>query len=128
MNTPFDFAADETASALVIVFPPGVRGLFNSDIHDLVRDVQEQLDGVYVTYALSSGASPDLRAAIAGAHFVGCQSAVVIPAETSDVAQLSDHRTTGDWLLNISPVDSELDAPAVVNAYLTAVAEAGKAA
>ena len=102
MNTPFDFAADETTSALVIVFPPGVRGLFNSDIHDLVREVQEQLDEVYVTYALSSGASPDLRAAIAGARFVGCQSAVVIPAETNDVAQLSDNRTTGDWLLNIS--------------------------
>jgi len=128
MNAPFNLVADETASALVIVFPPGVKGLFNSDIHELVRDVQDQLDGVYVTYALASGASPDLRAAIAGARFVGCRSAVVIPAETDDVAQLSDNRTTGDWLLNISPVDSELDAPAVVNAYLTAVAEAGKAA
>jgi len=128
MNAPFKFAADETTSALVIVFPPGVRGLFNSEIHSLVREVQEQLDGVYVTYALSSGASPDLRAAIDGARFVGCDSAVVVPAGTNQVAQFAEHRSTGDWILDIAPADSDLDAPAVVNAYLAAVAEAGRAA
>ncbi len=128
MNTTFTCAADENRSALVILFPPGVGGLFNSDIHDLVREVQEQLDGVYVTYALSSGSSPDLRAAIAGARFVGCESAVVVPAVTDDVARFVDRGATGDWLLKITPVASDLDAPAVVDAYLTAVAEAGKAA
>jgi len=128
MKTTFRFAADENASALVIVFPPGVKGLFNSEIHSLVREVQEQLDGVYVTYALSSGTSPDLRAAIAAARFVGCNSAVVVPAGTNDAVRFAERGTTGDWLLTVSPVHSELDAPAVVDAYLTAVTEAGRAA
>ena len=128
MKTPFRFAADENESALVIVFPPGVKGLFNSEIHGLVREVQERLDGVYVTYALSSGTSPDLRAAIAAARFVGCDSAVVVAAATNDAVRFAERGTTGDWLLTVSPVHSELDAPAVVGAYLTAVTEAGRAA
>jgi len=128
MESSFSFSESDQRTGLVIVFPPEVAGLFNPEIHGFVRKVERELDGIYVTYALSSGASPTLRDAISAARFVGCDSAVVIPAETSDVAQLSDHRATGDWLLNISPVDSELDAPAVVNAYLAAVAEAGKAA
>jgi hypothetical protein len=128
MKTPFNFDAEETTTALVIVFPPGVRGLFNSEIHDLVREGQEQLDGVYVTYALSSGTSPDLRSAISAARFVGCDSAVVVPAGASDIVQFADRGSTGDWLLNVTPVDSDLDAPAVVDAYLTAVTEAGRAA
>jgi hypothetical protein len=128
MKTPFRFAADENGSALVIVFPPGVKGLFNSEIHGLVREVQERLDGVYVTYALSSGTSPDLRAAISAARFVGCDSAVVVAAATNDAVRFADRGTNGDWLLTVSPVHSELDAPAVVDAYLTAVTEAGRAA
>ena len=128
MKTPFRFAADENGSALVIVFPPGVKGLFNSEIHGLVREVQERLDGVYVTYALSSGTSPDLRAAISAARFVGCDSAVVVAAATNDAVRFAERGTTGDWLLTVSPVHSELDAPAVVDAYLTAVTEAGRAA
>ena len=128
MKTPFRFAADENGSALVIVFPPGVKGLFNSEIHGLVREVQERLDGVYVTYALSSGTSPDLRAAISAARFVGCDSAVVVAAATNDAVRFADRGTTGDWLLTVSPVHSELDAPAVADAYLTAVTEAGRAA
>jgi len=108
MKTPFRFAADENGSALVIVFPPGVKGLFNSEIHGLVREVQERLDGVYVTYALSS--------------------AVVVAAATNDAVRFAERGTTGDWLLTVSPVHSELDAPAVVDAYLTAVTEAGRAA
>ncbi len=128
MKSPFRFVENETKTALVIVFAPTVKGLFNPEIHELVREVQELLDGVYVTYALSSGNSPDLHASIAAARFVGCESAVVVFAKTSEIARFIDHDSTGDWLLTTSTVLSELDAPVLVDAYRVAVAEAGRAA
>ena len=128
MKSQFKFETGDTPTALVIVFPPGVNGLFNSGVHGLVREVQAQLDGVYVTYALSSGSSPDLRAAMSAARFVGCESAVVIPAGSATVGENAVSAGAGDWLLAASHIGSEVEAPAVVEAYLTAVAEAGKAA
>jgi len=128
MKSPFRFAEYESKTALVVVFPSAVKGLFNSEVHDLVREVQELLDGVYVTYALSSGSSPDLRAALSAARFVGCESAVVVPAEANEAARFIDNVSKGDWLLSSLPDPSELDAPALVDTYLAAVAEARMAA
>jgi len=129
MKNPFRFASDRTKTALVIVFPPAVKGLFNSEIHRLVSDVQELLDGVYVTFALSSGTSPDLLDATAAARFGGCESAVVVPVGASDAARFIDTGSKGDWLLTASRVHAEHNASAlVVDAYLAAVAEAGRAA
>jgi hypothetical protein len=128
VSVPFKFDAAENPAALVIVFPPGMKGLFNAEIHGLVREVQEKLDGVYVTYALSSGTSPNLRDAISAARFIGCDSAVVVPAAASAGDELGDHVSAGDWMLTTPIVQPELDAPAVINAYLTAVDEAGRAA
>jgi hypothetical protein len=127
MKSPFKFAEYESKTALVVVFPPAVKGLFNSEVHDLVREVQELLDGVYVTYALSSGSSPDLRAALSAARFAGCESAVVVVG-SGDAARFVDHGSIGDWLLTTSTVLPELEAPALVDAYRAAVAEAGMAA
>ena len=128
MRYPFRDAEDETRSALVIVFPPEFKGLFNPRVHELVREVQEQLDGVYVTFALSSRTCPDLRASIAAARFVGCESAVVLLAEAADVPRIVDHGSIGDWLLTASTVHTEFDAAALVAAYHLAVVEAGRAA
>jgi hypothetical protein len=128
MKSPFRLAADETTTALVIVFPPEFRGLFNPEVHRLVSEVQEQLDGVYVAYAYSSGSSPDLRAALSAARFVGCESAVVVLAEARDIAEVIDHDSTGDWLLTASTVHTELDVPTLVDAYRLTVAQAGRAA
>jgi len=128
MKTPFIFSSAGTKTALVIVFPPAVKGLFNSEVHRLVREVREMLDGVYVTYALSSGTSPDLRDSIAAARFGGCESAVVVPVGASDTARFIDIGSKGDWLLSASQVHAEFDASALVDAYQAAVAEAGRAA
>lgn len=128
MKTTFEFTAEKKSTALVIVFPPGVKGLFNPEVHSLVREVQEQLDGVYVTYAFSTGSSPDLPAAMAAARFVGCESAVVVPAANTDIIRLGDRGLAGDWLLSQTSIESDFDAPAVIGAYLTAVSEAGRAA
>ena len=128
MKKPFRFIAEENKTALVIVFPPSVNGLFNSQVHGLVHEVQELLDGVYVTYALSSGTSPDLRDALTAAHFGGCASVVAVPVGASDAARFIDTAPKGDWLLTASQVHAEYDASALVDAYLAAVAEAGRAA
>jgi hypothetical protein len=68
-------------SGIVIVFPAGVRSLFNPHVHRLVRAVGHQLDGVFVTYALSGGPVPDIDAALKAARFAGCDSAVVIHSD-----------------------------------------------
>lgn len=128
MNSPFRFSETEATTALVIVFPPEFKSLFSSEVHRLVSEVQDRLDGVYVTFALSSGNSPDLRASIAAARFVGCESAVVVVAGSGDAAPSFDHGSSGDWLLTASTVPPELEAPALVDAYRAAVAEAGRAA
>jgi len=128
MKSPFRLAENETKTGLVIVFPPEFKGLFSPEIHRLVGEVQEQLDGVYVTFALSSGNSPDLRASIAAARFVGCESAVVVVAGSGDTAPFLDHGSNGDWSLTASTVLPELEAPALVEAYREAVSEAGRAA
>ena len=128
MSYSFNFDSNQTGSALVIVFPPGFRGLFNPEIHGLVRDVQDRLEGVYVTYALSSTGSPDLRDALAAARFAGCESAVVIPTGEPEVARLAEEDRLGDWMLEMAPLVSEVDALAVVDAYQAAAAEAEKAA
>lgn len=121
-------ALNGTKTALVIVFPPAVKGLFNSEVHRLVREVQELLEGVYVTYALSSGSSPDLRDSMVAARFGGFESAVVVPVGASDAARFIDTGSKGDWLLSDSQVHTVHDASTLVNAYLKAVAEAGRAA
>jgi hypothetical protein len=128
MRVPFKSGAADDRAALVIVFPPGVKGLFNADVHGLVREVQEKLDGVYVTYALSSGTSPDLRDAMSAARFVGCDAAVVVPASVDDATDLTDGASSGDWLLSSPTLSSELEATAVIDAYHQAVDEAGRAA
>jgi hypothetical protein len=110
------------------MFPPAVKGLFNSDVHRLVREVQDLLEGVYVTYALSSGTSPDLRDSAAAARFGGCESMVVVPVSASVAERFIDTATKGDWLLTASGADGTYSASALVDAYLAAVTEAGKAA
>ena len=117
-----------TRSSLVIVFPPGVSGLFNPDVHGLVRKVQKELPGVYVSYALTSGSAPTLRDAVAAARFAGCQSSVVVSAGENDDTWLADAKSGGDWLLASSPVPDELDATAVVNAFNAVVVDADQAA
>ena len=46
MKNPFRFAEYESKTALVVAFPPAVKGLFNTEVHNLVRKVRELLDGV----------------------------------------------------------------------------------
>ncbi len=128
MTAQFKLAASGPKAALVILFPPGVKGLFNAEVHGLVREVQEKLEDVYVTYALSTGGTPDLRDAFAAVRFVGCESAVVIPAAGDDAARWDFGAAPGDRPVEAVTLSSGPAAPAVVDAYVAAVVEAAKAA
>ncbi len=126
----FDFDSGSRPTALIILFPVGVKGLFNPAVHSLVREVQEQLDDVYVSYALSSGA-PSVADAIAASRFAGCSSAVVVHA--SDHASDADLGSPGERFHGDSPIQGSLElvdlTPAsVVGAYQSAVAGAHRAA
>ena len=81
-----------------------------------------------MTYALSSGASPTLRDAASAVRFVGCESAGVVRSVDHDADWPVDWTPGGDWLLASSPVGTELDVSAVVDAYRSAVDAAEKAA
>lgn len=95
MSSTMHFGNGARQTALVIVFPSGVKGLFNPEVHRLVSEVQDQLENVYVTYALSGGPSPGIDAAMSAARFAGCASAVVIHSE--------------DWTAGASAIDSTSD-------------------
>ena len=128
MQSSFKFSERDQRAGLVIVFPPGVSGLFNPEVHRLVQEVERHLPGLYVTYALSSGESPSVRDAIRAARFVGCDSAVVVLAAENEAVWPGDRTLRGDWLLASVSLRSELEASAVVEAYHSALAAAGKAA
>jgi hypothetical protein len=128
MKSSFSFSGSDQRTGLVIVFPPEVAGLFNPEIHGFVRKVEKALEGTYVVYALSSGASPTLRDAISAARFVGCESAVVIQSVEQDAARPVDWSPGGDWLLASSSVGNEFDVSAVVDSYRSAFDSAEKAA
>jgi hypothetical protein len=78
VNTKPLFQHDSSRPGLVIVFPPGVSSLFNPRVHRMVREVEQRLGGVFVTYALSGDAAPDVAAAVNAARFAGCGSALVV--------------------------------------------------
>lgn len=80
---------------IVIVFPPGVTSLFNPGVHRLVREVESQLGEVFVTFALSGGATPDVDGAVRAARFAGCSSALVVHSE--------------EWLSEDAWIDPESD-------------------
>jgi hypothetical protein len=112
------FAAPAQRLGLVIVFPPGVRGLFNPAVHRLVRSVEARLDNVFVTYALSSGSSPDVGAAVAAARFAGCSSAVVVHCEDWLLPATGIDPTADTvWSAEAGPIDVERGAAAVLDAF-----------
>ena len=128
MDHQFRFTARDINAALVILFPPGVKGLFNPEIHKLVREVEGKLDGVHVTYALSSGGSPDLNDAISAARFAGCDAAVVVHPQEIMAAENPVGAPSTDGVVDWYPVASEMDAAVVAETFLTIVKGQGKAA
>ena len=128
MSGPFRFVANDTSTALVILFPPGVKGLFNPEIHELVREVEAQLDGFHVTYALSAGCSPDLDDSLAAARFAGCDSAVVVHPQEIMASEKPVGMLSGENMVDWYPVASEMDATVVADTFITIVKGAGKAA
>lgn len=64
-------------NALIVVFPDRRGGLWSAEISRLVEQVEEQVDGGFVTFALANGRRPSVADALAAARFAGCSSAVL---------------------------------------------------
>jgi hypothetical protein len=107
-------------TGLVIVFPLGVKGLFNPVVHGLVREVGEQLSDVHVTYALASGSGPSVKDALAAARFAGCDSAVVVAPDDEGTGQSVGNGAAGDWSIDLSP--DQMSAASVVHAFQSVMA------
>lgn len=123
------FKDNSMRPGLVIVFPPGVRSLFNPGVHSLVREVEQRLDGVFVTYALSGGVDPDVAAAVNAVRFAGCGSAVVVPADDWFGGWAStDPGTDVVWTEPAGLADLSVNAQRVVEAYNHGRAASGIAA
>jgi hypothetical protein len=117
------------SSGIVIVFPPGFTGLFDPDVHRLVKEVEDRLAGVFVTFALSGGANPGVETALNAARFAGCGSAVVVHSEEwlGDLAGI-DPSTDTIWEGGRLAADHRETAERVVAAYNQARALSGLAA
>jgi hypothetical protein len=124
-NGLFDSGSDV---GLVIVFPPTVKGLFNPRVHRLVRGVEARLGAVFVTYALSSGSSPDVEAALAAARFAGCSAAVVVHWDSWLGSAELDPSTDTLWSESPDVADLRLNVESVLRAFRGAGAALGAAA
>jgi hypothetical protein len=124
-NSLFDPKSDV---GLVIVFPPTVKGLFNPRIHQLVREVEARLGSVFVTYALSSGTSPDVSAALGAARFAGCSAAVVVHWDSWLEGSELDGPTDTLWSESPDVADLRLNVESVLRAFRGAGAALGAAA
>jgi hypothetical protein len=124
MNNRFSFTCSETDTALVIVFPPRAAGLFNPEIHGLVREVQERLARVSVRYALTSGSAPTLRDAMAAARFAGCGSIIVV--HVLDQTSVGGRRAA--TAMEAPVFSADMMANEIVGAFTSAVENSQRAA
>jgi hypothetical protein len=62
---------------LVVVFPDDAATMWDSDVNGMVGEIENQIDGPFVTFALLNGHQPSLMDALTATQFVGCTSAVV---------------------------------------------------
>jgi hypothetical protein len=109
------------ACGLVVVFPDDVSSLWDSGVNLFVDEVEQKVDGAFVTFAMANGRHPSLVDALTAARFNGCDSAIVVVVSP----------TTGDTTVRLmSPPQSEFpitvtashrDAESVAGAYLDAM-------
>jgi hypothetical protein len=101
----------EPAPALIVRFDCDRLPLWDGEVDALVDELEERLDGVFVTPAAGAG-GPTLRDALAAARFAGCDWAVV----AMPLAAARDPLPAGGALPSVS-VRSEWDAEAIARAY-----------
>lgn len=112
----------EPAPALIVRFDRDRLPLWDGEVDALVAELEERLDGVYVTAAAGPG-GPTLRDALAAARFAGCDWAVVAVSP----AAARDPLSTGGVLPAVT-VRSTWDAAAIARAYERASGRAAEVA
>jgi hypothetical protein len=105
---------DKSETALVLLFSKVTSPLWDVDVQRFVDDVEQQLDGVFVTHAVANTRYPTVADALAAARFHGSTSAVVI--DLSGGAVMSEEF---QWPLPFTLAQSVRDPESVVHTYET---------
>lgn len=110
--------AQETA--LVLLFRDRRESMWDSEVSELVGEVEERLDGVFVTYALEAATQPSLDDALAAARFMGCSEAFVAVVGEAPNAVFAPPRLAGGARLSGSVAVDE-SAEAIASAFMLAM-------
>jgi hypothetical protein len=105
---------DKSETALVLLFSNVTSPLWDVDVQRFVDDVEQQLDGVFVTHAVASTRYPTVADALAAARFQGATSAVVV--DMSGGVVMSEEF---QWPLPFTLAQSVRDRESVVHTYQT---------
>jgi hypothetical protein len=115
------WTSDPTASCgLVVVFPDEEASIWDRDVNGMVREIEDRMEGQFVTFALLNGHQPSLMDALTATRFVGCTSAVV--AVVGAIGQtVSDSVSSGTVEFPITVMACDRTAESVNDAFLSAI-------
>lgn len=103
---------DKSETALVLLFSNVRSPLWDVDVQRFVEDVEEQLDGVFVTHAVADNRYPSVADALAAARFHGSSRAVVVDL-SGGVVMSQEFQ----WPLPFTLVQSVRDPESVIHSY-----------
>jgi hypothetical protein len=107
---------DKSEIALVLLFSNVSSPLWDVNVQRFVDDVEQQLEGVYVTHAVVDHRYPTVGDALTASRFHGSSSAVVVDLSGGVVMSEEFH-----WPLPFTLAQSVRDAESVVHTYNTCV-------
>lgn len=108
----WNYELDKSETALVLLFSNVSSPLWDADVQRFVDDVERQLGGVYVTYAVADNRYPTVVDALSAARFHGSSSAVVVDLQGGAAMSNEFH-----WPLPFTLARSVRDPESVVQTY-----------
>ena len=106
------------ACGLVVVFPEDDVTMWSSEVTTLVEQVEEQVKGSFVTFALLNGRQPSLTDAVLAARFSGCTSLTLVVLGGRDGNILEALPTDGRGEMAAVVTGCRRDPSAVARTYL----------
>jgi len=105
----------EVAPALVLNLRDDSASLWDLEVNGLVEELEDRLDGVYVTFAAGRAGRPSLADALAAVRFAGCSSAVVVAPEGRPSG--GAERSLGDGMMPLVEASSAWTGKAIAEVY-----------
>jgi hypothetical protein len=112
-----------STTGIVLVFSNIRSALWDSSVGEMVDQVEDRLDGVYVTSAVTAGGRPSVADGVAAVRFAGCTSALVVY-----VGDRSERLADTLWRVPVRSVTVRPDPDAVAEAFHAHAVQADRAA